>query len=246
MLVHPESFPSNRRADPKRQGELHVYTEVADSPAVGLAIYGGKAGPEAPEADFVMWLQKEARANVEVKGGRYTFELGQWTLHSVNGPEPIDSPVIQAKDGAFSFRDAVKKALSRKVFVLAVIVFPDMDPDQAIVQEATRHKVHVLFGASGLVKKILEIAGKEEIFMPPTPSHIRDEAHLFVPGIQYPPQGVAEPRADGDAAECPSTNIAARQVIIQHAGVVNVYTTEGSEGRPGPGGGVGHRSWPPS
>ena len=117
MQIHPASFPNNRRTDPKRQGELKVYTELSATPTVGLAIYGGKAGPDSPEEDFVLWLQKEVRASVEVKGGENSFEHGQWTLHSVHGPELVDSPVIQAKDEAFSFKDAVKEAFGRKVYV---------------------------------------------------------------------------------------------------------------------------------
>ena len=80
MQIHPASFPNNRRTDPKRQGELKVYTELSATPTVGLAIYGGKAGPDSPEEDFVLWLHKEVRASVEVKGGETSFEYGQWIL----------------------------------------------------------------------------------------------------------------------------------------------------------------------
>ena len=231
MQIHPASFPNNRRTDPKRQGELKVYTELSATPTVGLAIYGGKAGPDSPEEDFVLWLHKEVRASVEVKGGETSFEYGQWILHSVHGPELVDSPVIQAKDAAFSFKDAVKEAFGRKVYILSVIVFTDMAPDPAIIQEAERHKVHALFGTSGLVEKILEIAGTREIFVPPTLSHIRNEAQLFVPGIDYLQQRAAEPRTDGDDRECAKMDIAAQRVIIQHVDVVNIYTT-GSDGEP--------------
>ena len=67
--------------------------------------------------------------------------------------------------------------------------------------------------------------------MPPTPSHIRNEAQLFVPGIDYLQQRAAEPRTDGDDRECARMDIAAQQVIIQHVDVVNIYTT-GAEGEP--------------
>ena len=227
MIVHPRSFPENRRMDPRRQGELRVYNDIATCSRPGLVIYGGKAGPEAPEVDFSMWLQKEARASAEVKGGRYSIELGEWKLHSVNGSEIVDSPVIQTRDAAIGIRDTVKQSLRRKVFVLAFLVFPDMGPDHEIVKEASRQKVHVIFGSKGIVDEIIRIADTEGIIMPPTASHIQEEAELFIPGIQYPKSGSAVPSADGTAAPRTGMDMAAHQVVIQHVDVVNLYTIGG-------------------
>ena len=227
MIVHPRSFPENRRIDPRRQGELRVYNDIAACSVPGLAIYGGKTGPEAPEVDFPMWLQKEARASAEVKAGQYSIEVGEWKLHSVNGSEVVDSPVIQARDAAIGIRDTVKKSLRRKVFILAFLVFPDMDPDQEIVKEASRQKVHVIFGSNGIVDEIIRIADTEEIIMPPTASHIQEEAELFVPGIQYPKSGSALPSADGTSAPRTGMDMAAHQIVIQHVDVVNLYIVDG-------------------
>ena len=223
MLVVPE-FPENRRTDPKRQGERRVHEKLARSGVTGLSIYGAKANPEGPEMDFAVWLQKEARVSLEVKASMYTFEGGQWILHSVNGPESVDSPVLQARDSAMSFRDAVKEALGRKVFVFAALIFVDMDPDQDIIQQAARHKVHPIFGTGDLGDQLLAIAGSQEIFMPPTGSHIQEEAELFIPGVRYP-VGTEVRRTERRAAPSDDMDILARQVVIQSAGVVNIYTT---------------------
>ena len=223
MLVLPE-FPENRRSDPKRQGELRIYNQLAKSDVPGLAVYGAKANSSAPEIDFALWLQKEARCGIEVKAGRYTYEDGRWLLHSINGPEAVDSPVLQARDSAMSFRDAVKEALGRKVFVCAVLIFTDMDPDQDIIQQAARHKVHPIFGTGELEDRLLAIAGSQEIFMPPTGSHIQEEAELFIPGVRYPVRTEVR-RTERRAAPSADMDILARHVVIQSAGVVNIYTT---------------------
>ena len=223
MFLLPE-FPENRKADPKRQGELRVYNKLAQSGVTGLAIYGGKASPEGPEVDFALWLQKEGRFSMEVKASRYTFEDGRWVLHSVNGPEVVDSPVLQARDSAMHFRDAVKESLGRKVFVYAVVIFPDLDPDQDIIKQAARHKVHPIFGTGELGDRLLAIAGSQEIFMPPTASHIQEEAELFIPGVRYP-AGTEVRRTERGATPSADMDIIARQVVIQNAGVVNIYTT---------------------
>ena len=227
MLIYPPTFPGNRRTDPKRQGELRVYKDIVMSPSPGITIYGGKVGPEAPEIDYSMWLQKEARASAEVKAGRHSFDHGEWLLHSVNGSEVMDSPVIQARDAAISIRDAVKESLGRKVFVLAFLIFPDMDPDQKIIEEAGRQKVHVTFGSRGTINEILRVAAAEEIFMPPTASHIQEEARLFVPGIEYPKSGTATSRGDTTPSSKVSMGMVAHQVIIQHVDVINLYPDGG-------------------
>ena len=229
MIVHPKSFPERRRTDPRRQGELRIYGDIASSPVPGLAIYGGKAGPEVPEGDFQIWLQKEARASAELKAGNYSFSLGEWTLCSINGREVVDSPVIQARDSAISIRDTVRKSLRRKVFVLAFLIFPDMDPDEAIIKEASRQRVHVIFGSRGIVGEILRVAAAEEIIMPPTASHIQEEAELFVPGIQYPKPTADMPPAERTTARREEMDLTVHQVIIQHVDVVNLYTVTGGE-----------------
>ena len=223
MIVLPP-FPQNRKADTKRQAELRVYNDISQSPVPGLAVYGGKTAPEAPEIDMTLWLQKEGRVGMEIKGGTYVRERGQWMLRTIDGPGVVDSPVIQARDAAMSFRDAVKQ-LGRKVFVFAFLVFPDMTENRDIADEAARQKVHVLFGAGQLVERMLQVVSTQEVFQPPTATQIQEEARLFIPGIEYRTPVSAAPDAGPGAVSPPELDLIARQVIIQNAKVVNVYTT---------------------
>ena len=66
-------FPEHRRADPKRRAELQVYDQLAGSGAPGAAIYEIRAHRDAPEVDFMVWLQDTARFGMQVKGGRYAI-----------------------------------------------------------------------------------------------------------------------------------------------------------------------------
>ena len=123
-----------------------------------------------------------------------------------------------------SFKDAVKESLGRKIYVVAVLVFPDMDPDQDIMDEAGRQKVTVLFGTRSLVDRMLQSADTQEIIMPPTPSRIQEEAQLFIPGVEYPTPGMPARQPCATADQLTETDILARHVVIQNAGVVNIYT----------------------
>ena len=89
--------------------------------------------------------------------------------------------------------------------------------------------MHVIFGSRGIVDEILRVAAVEEIIMPPTASHIQEEAELFIPGIQYPKPTTDTPRADRTSTPQEGMDMAVHRVIIQHVDVVNLYIVAGGE-----------------
>ena len=78
MRMHPTPFPETRQNDPRHQAELFVYRTLARSTAPGLALYGFHPDRNAPESDYLLWLEGVAHFNIEVKGGEYTLENGIW------------------------------------------------------------------------------------------------------------------------------------------------------------------------
>ena len=62
----------------------------------------------------------------------------------------------------------------------------------------------------------------EGIYSPPTARHIEAEVAVLMPGLA---EDLPRAAAEGPLAPDPSVmDLTARQVVIQHAGVVNVYT----------------------
>ena len=90
-----------------------------------------------------------------------------------------------------------------------------MDIDEAIEAWATQAGVRVLFGAERLVDRLVHLADTCNFFYPPTAEEVAEEVGLVMPGLGEP--------ATARAPEA-SMDLGARQVIIQHASVVNVYT----------------------
>ena len=84
-----------------------------------------------------------------------------------------------------------------------------MEPDAQIEAWAAQAGIHVLFGSERLV----ELAADARVYFPPT----AEEVELVMPEEPVP----ASP-ADPTAA---AVDLHARQVVIQCAEVVNVYTT---------------------
>ena len=73
----------------------------------------------------------------------------------------------RAWDATMSLHDELVDVLEREAFSIAVLVFPDMEPDQDITAKAERSsKVHVLWGTDGLVERLEQIAAAREVYKP--------------------------------------------------------------------------------
>ena len=97
-----------------------------------MALYGARPGPNGVEMDFALWLESIARFVLEVKGGRYFLNGGEWFLEGPGGAMLKSSPLMQAWDNTMSLRNFLCERLGRrhKPFVIAAVVFPDMEPDR--------------------------------------------------------------------------------------------------------------------
>ena len=100
-------------------------------------------------------------------GGHHSLQKGTWYLRAGNSLEEKRSPLQTTWDATISLHDDIVDILEYKAFFIAVLVFPDMEPDQAIAAKAKRTKVHVIWGVDGLVDKLSEIAAVTEVYKPP-------------------------------------------------------------------------------
>ena len=237
MFIHPE-FPDDRRGDPKRQAELHVYEQLAHSRLPGVVLYEARAARNAPEVDFGIWIQDRARIALEVKGGWYARRQGRLHLRVDAGLEPTPCPLIQARDAAFSIRDAVKEAMNRKVYIIPVLLFPDMEPDPDIEEWAAHEVTRILWGSHDLVNRLLQVAAEIGVKYPPTGERIRQEVAVVSPGLCLPDDLEMAPEAVPEAAPAavemaaavePATATATLEVgegrVVIHAGTVHLHIT---------------------
>ena len=217
MRIHPE-FPDNHRRDPRRQAELHVYEALEASDTPGIALYGARLTRNCREIDFLLLLIDVARIAVEVKGGNYRLDGTEWQLQTPTGWERVSNPLTQAWESSMQLRDALGERLEHKPFILPVVLFPDMDRDAAIEARAVRARVHAIFGMDRLVETLAEIGREGDVFYPPAAQEAEEEAELIMPGA-----GQVKPRA--------ALDLHVRQLVIQHADVVNVYNMPHPDGR---------------
>ena len=222
MLIQPE-FPPHRRRDPLRLAELRVYTEFMNSDRAGRVLYEVKTSRHVPELDFAVLVEGLAIYGVQVKGGPHTIHRGQWQRVTDDGPVTIPCPMKVTWDAALQVREAVKRHLGRKVFVVAVLIFPDMEPDPDIELRAENDRVHVLFGTDNLVERLVDLVADEEIFNPPTAWLVDEIAETLMPFLASNAQvslPTEEPEEEADVHEL---NVSGRPVEVRHADVVNMY-----------------------
>lgn len=186
MRITPE-FPDYRRQDPMRQAELIVYQQIAGSDADGVALYECHPTPNSPEIDFVVILDGVAHFAVQVKGGLWRMQDGHFQLHTDEGWVNKTSPAAQAGDGAYAVRNAVKADTGRTIFVIPVILFPDMEPDPDLLSWRGNGALAMLFGPGNIIDRLRECAQGDgvEIFHPPTAAHIAQELPVLMPGAGH-------------------------------------------------------------
>ena len=209
MKIFPE-FPPDRLSDPTRRAEQRLYDQLEQSEVPGYVLYEAKPHRKKPQLDFAIWMQDIARVGAQCKGGLYELDRGQWYLHSIQGRDPQDSPVFEAWDSAMAMRTTIERRIGRGVFVIAVLIFPDMKYDPVISEHAMDHNVSVVFGHENLVDRLIDLTAKYGVKYPPTAEQIQEEVEVVMPVLGQPAK----------AGQLP-------QIIIQHVETINFHLTPG-------------------
>ena len=166
MRMYPREFPSGRRKKPKRQAERRTYETLAGSDRQGFVYYEWRKGYERIELDFAVWIEGLGRFALQVKGGRYLLIDGEWYLKTRDGVKLIEScPLDETKLAALDWHDDIKELAETRYnpFVVPVLIFPDMEPDEAIESLARRKGVYVIWGTEHLMTDLEQIVGSRRV-----------------------------------------------------------------------------------
>jgi hypothetical protein len=173
------------------------------------------------------------RFGLDIKGGQYFLKRGKWYLKTGDGTQKKACPLRKAWDATMSLHDELVGILEHEAFFIAVLVFPDMEPDQAIIDRAERSNVHVLWGTDGLVDRLKHIAAAREVYNPPDEGDIESEvAAVTDEQVLYdrPADGPARHDENPLAPEVEPESrmeVTAGSITIQHVDTLNVYTVSG-------------------
>ena len=105
---------------------------------------------------------------------------------------------------------------------MPVLLFPDMDPDPAIVARARRSNVHLVWRTDRLLPRLIEIAREADVRRPPTAADLRSEVAVVTDGQVRYAENIADGNPPGPGL-VPMTSVATAGVLISSAGKVQVH-----------------------
>ena len=226
MKMFPREFPSGRRKKPQRQAERRVYEALAGSDRQGFVYYEWRKGYRHIELDFAVWVKDLGRIALQVKGGRYLLIDGEWRLKTRNGVQPIAaSPLDEAWLAALDLHDDIEElaATGYNPFVIPVLVFPDMEPDEAIRNLAKRKGVHLIWRTDDLMADLIAIARRRGGSASLTMERIGREVYAVTDGlIQLAEAGREGTRAKAVRPTALSLSVGGRKVLRVRAGEMHL------------------------
>ena len=226
MRMYPREFPSGRRKKPKRQAERKTYEALAGSDRRGFVYYEWRKGYGHIELDFAVWVKDLGRFALQVKGGHYLLIDGEWRLKTRDGVQPIAaSPLDEAWLGALDLHDDIVElaATGYNPFVIPVLAFPDMEPDEAIRKLARRKGVHLVWRTDDLMADLIAIVRRRGVPAALTMERIGREVYAVTDGlIQLAEAGKQEIRAKAVRPIAWSLSVGGRDVLRVKAGEMHL------------------------
>ena len=199
MQMHPRLFHRHRRHDPLRRAEARTFDALKRCGRPGFTHYEWQRNRRSPQLDFALWPEEVGRFGLQVKGGRYRLEQGEWQFWDFNSGEyrgVPTCPLAVTSDAAMSLLKELAQALDRSNFVVPVLVFPDRDPDPATARRAERSNVHLVWRRETLPEtlpdRLTRIAREARVFHPPNEAAVRREVAVITDGqVSYPEESPA-------------------------------------------------------
>ena len=186
MRIYPKTFPPKRRRKATRRAELRIFNALASSNLAGFSYYEWRRTFDDLELDFAVWMRDHGRAGIQVKGGHYQLRQGEFELHTQGEVIPIaSSPIDEAWLAALDLHDDIvdKLAPAYDPFVLPVLCFPDMQPDEQIEKLAHRKRVCLLWQCDQPDQRLQEILLAQPVRSTLPTSRISREVYGVTDGL---------------------------------------------------------------
>ena len=221
MEIYPIDVAAQLQG-PHREALRLVHAQLEASQHAGQAFVFANGGPADRRPDVLVALEGRAYFDLHLVTEPHGVKDDWLVIISPDGDSMGISPAGHAAVHAVAISKELKAKLGCRTYVIPVIVFMDGGPDNVVQAWAMAHGVETLHASDRLVEGLLQVVQdhRKPIFHPPSARQIeRVMAHLS--SEERPvPEIVSEPEGD----LIPGAGITARQVIIERADTVNVYT----------------------
>ena len=212
-----------------------MQSKPAASPVSPTTSGSGTTGPRKWTSPSGCWPW--AASASRSKGGQRSLRNGKWYLATQTGRQETASPSRKAWRAAMSLREEIVETLKDdNAFIIAVLLFPAMEPDPAIAAMAEREHAHVIWGTDNLFERLEEIAAATPVYFPPNAEDIRREVAAVTGNqILYRGQDPDQDQREGQLSlpaqpeipVVPQLGIATGSVTIQHVDTVIIQPAPG-------------------
>ena len=217
---------------PDHAAHRQVLARLELGQELGQAIYFPREDAFGQRPDFQVALEGHTYFSVYVVTQPHAVEAERLVVVPQAGGSSTPSPVGHAAAQAVAMGKEIRRNLAYRIFINPAAVFMEEGPDNGIQAWGIKHDVSMLFTADRLVERLVQEAGDlgRRTLQPPHAEEIGAVmAYLNTPGR---PVATIPSRPVGEMTL--EAGITARQVVIQRADVVNVYTTGGGAAIDGP------------
>ena len=219
--------------NPDENPDHDFYRQVANSTLPGRALRRVQADDQARLLDIVLALENIGYFGILVLPGNYSRESQDWFLVEDLARQAVANPIDQVHRASLGIHSMIEDALAITVFVVPVMVFPDMAKDPDIDTWAERCKVRILWGPENLLERLVALTrdGVTRIFYPPSAEEIEDVAEVLGSSLGPPGQdrlGPCRPAAPAGSRPDPAPEpepAATIHVHIQSLETLNLFLT---------------------
>ena len=223
MKTNPENI-AELLEGPDRAAHRLVHAQLEASQAAGQALHFPNGGPLERRPDFLVALEGKTYFALYVATQPHGVEDGRLVLVSGAGGPPTPSPVGHAAAQAVAISKELKAKLGYRIYLIPVAVFMDEGPDNAVQAWAMEHGIATLCTADRLVEQPGRRSPVNTASRSSTrPAPRRSDKVMDYFSAEGRPPATTPSQSVGELA--PEAGITARQVIIQRADTVNVFTT---------------------
>ena len=184
-----------------------------------------RAGLAVPTC--MVFCEEVGRFGINILEGRYSVEEArtedeQWYRHEADGMRtPIDNPLEGAWQAAAEVREELKRKLDLKFNTIAVGWFPDMEPDEDILDAAAGGSAHPLFGRGELVQRLVKLPDNKELQPQLNDGYIKQEVTALSRASTATAGAAAAPEAEAP----PSVKGRVGALVLERVEIVNIYIT---------------------
>ena len=173
-------------------------------------------GQSAPDA--VVLFQEHCRLAVIFVTAICAIDGKNWTAMDSAGGVPMKNPIDQAWRAGEAVRNTIKNSLGTGAYVVPVVVFVNMPPNDDIKAALGRSQVKLVWQTDDLVEQLAALPEENQLQPQLTVEQIAQEVRAL--------GGAASPTAKGAAAKTPTDlsdlDLANRPVFFQHADTVHI------------------------